>query len=886
MADVIGRATYQLEADARKVKTGVADAEKAIKASGAEAEKAFGQQATGAVSKFGTSLERLDGRLTAMTKRGGLSGAILGGVGLGAGLSVFNTVQNLVSGAIAKVGQGIDLASYKAEAASKANILFGDSYGIVEKASRTAATSVGLSSGAYLTAASDVANLVTNFGIAGDEAANMSRDIVQLSADMGSFNNAPTEQVVEAIGAAFRGETEPIRRFGVMLSAADVAAKAVAMGLASSTKAVNTEAKARATYALILEQTTKAQGDFARTSTGLANSQRIATAKQEEALTRLGEAITPLYKSLFPLVTGAATGFVEVLSGLASFTVPLVEGGLQLIGAAIDVIGDKMNDLRRFLDPSAALLEDTYTEVARLAEMQGVDGNKAVEWAKRYREEQALLALQMDDTSIDAQTLGDRMKVLGLTHEQIVPIFGRAQQAAKDAGLTQEQLSNQFLAYIDTLIYAGVVTDDATESMLQYLAAIAGWPANIDATSEGQLELYGRLRSTTGEIVRQTAAEKDAQAMWEAMLKVYPELAAGLKEVGAGLKEVGAGVATTGAAAATATQPLSTLEGFFTDMASKWTPALVRGVDAAVIAFGGLGPGIREQLQSARQEVKAAMADLRFMIENPNAWKKTLRGVENQLEASYRRQARAAANDNQERVALERALQARLGGIWTELTGQAYRAGERITRRKGDGLAKDRDRPPRIVREMVADERRPLAGLENDARGYGSRTVDAYTAGLLSGVPFVSGAARIIAASAGGILRAESPPRHPLNPLRDVVLWGRRTMQSYGEGFEAEGAATRARIARAMRPIGPGAIRNPALAGWSATTSQTVRHEHGGTVRVDLTTGAARAMREAGWRPADIRAVAGEMSIADLSAGLERHNRLTSVAYARATEVD
>lgn len=52
----------------------------------------------------------------------------------------------------------------------------------------------------------------------------------------------------------------------------------------------------------------------------------------------------------------------------------------------------------------------------------------------------------------------------------------------------------------------------------------------------------------------------------------------------------------------------------------------------------------------------------------------------------------------------------------------------------------------------------------------------------------------------------------------------------------------------------------------------TVQHVHSGTVRIDITPGAASALRQAGYSPADI---------ADLSARLERQNRMQSVAYAR-----
>ena len=188
---------------------------------------------------------------------------------------------------------------------------------------RDAATAVGLSSGAYLSLAGDLGNLTTNLGFTGDEAANMSVDMLSLAADMGSFNNAITEDVVFAMGAAFRGESEPIRQFGVFLDDATVKAKAMELGLYDGVGALDANAKASATYQLIMEQTTAAQGDFAETSTGLANSQKIAAAQQEEAWTKFGTALVPIATLFTNLMTPAIEGH-HICAGHSGWTTCLL----------------------------------------------------------------------------------------------------------------------------------------------------------------------------------------------------------------------------------------------------------------------------------------------------------------------------------------------------------------------------------------------------------------------------------------------------------------------------------------------------------------------------------------------------------------------------------
>jgi len=407
--EAVGKARYELETDPTKLKKGLDDAGRTIKQTGAETEKAFAQQGTSAIGRFTQGIDGLVGRFNRIAQGGGIGGAILGGVGLGAGLSAFNMVQGAISGVVDKIGQSIDLASDKAEAASKANELFGSSYAVVAKASRTAATDVGLSSGKYLEAAGTVGNLITNLGFAGDAAASMSRDIVALSADMGSFNNAGTDEVVEAIGAAFRGETEPIRRFGVMLSAAKVEAKALELGLKDGKKPLTDNAKAMATYQLILEQTAKAQGDFARTAEGKANADRIRAAKAEEAWTKLGEVLTPIYQKVMPLIAETTTTAIDIITELANSVAPVVDGALQVIANSIDAIGDSFTALKELMDPTGTEAEKVTRAILQQAKALGLDGDAVVRYTQlikaQAKAERDRLAIAEQIADIDATTL-------------------------------------------------------------------------------------------------------------------------------------------------------------------------------------------------------------------------------------------------------------------------------------------------------------------------------------------------------------------------------------------------------------------------------------------------------------------------------------------------
>jgi hypothetical protein len=69
------------------------------------------------------------------------------------------------------------------------------------------------------------------------------------------------------------------------------------MGIYKGAGALTQQQKVLAAHQEILAQTTDAQGDFERTSAGLANTQRILTAAIEDAKAEIGEGLIKAIES-------------------------------------------------------------------------------------------------------------------------------------------------------------------------------------------------------------------------------------------------------------------------------------------------------------------------------------------------------------------------------------------------------------------------------------------------------------------------------------------------------------------------------------------------------------------------------------------------------------
>jgi len=166
---------------------------------------------------------------------------------------------------------------------------------------RNAAQALGQSRQQALSAAQTFGIFGTSAGLADDDLVDFTTSLVTLAGDLASFNNTDVDTAITALGAALRGESEPIRQYGVLLDAATLKNRALAEGIIETTdEALTPQQRTLAAYSEILAQTTLQQGDFARTSDGLANSQRVLQAEFENFRAELGEQLLPVVQELLP----------------------------------------------------------------------------------------------------------------------------------------------------------------------------------------------------------------------------------------------------------------------------------------------------------------------------------------------------------------------------------------------------------------------------------------------------------------------------------------------------------------------------------------------------------------------------------------------------------
>ena len=227
-----------------------------------------------------------------------------------------------IGGAVVAVGafayKAVQAASDFNEAISKNNVVFGAISKEVEAFARTANTALGLSETAALKAAGTFAIFGKSAGLAGKDLSDFSTNLVTLASDLASFNNTSVDDAITALGSALRGEAEPLRKFGVLLDDATLKQAATELGIYKGNKALTAQQKVLAAQKVIFDQTSDAQGDFTRTSDGLAAQQKILGATFDDIQQKLGQAFLPI--------------FLDVVTFLNENVVPAFERVATVIG--------------------------------------------------------------------------------------------------------------------------------------------------------------------------------------------------------------------------------------------------------------------------------------------------------------------------------------------------------------------------------------------------------------------------------------------------------------------------------------------------------------------------------------------------------------------------
>jgi len=197
------------------------------------------------------------------------------------------------AGALA-IGKMVKSSSDLAESVGKIGAIFGSQGKSVEADARQMADAFGVSLNGMLDSAGKLGGLFKGAGFGDNDVAALSKQFNHLALDASRFFNVDFETAFQKIRSGLAGEAEPLRDFGIFLTADKIKAEALAMGLAESSKEISDQAKIAAAASLIHKGLADAQGNAADTAGGTAAQIESLSGRFENLITTLGDGLAPI----------------------------------------------------------------------------------------------------------------------------------------------------------------------------------------------------------------------------------------------------------------------------------------------------------------------------------------------------------------------------------------------------------------------------------------------------------------------------------------------------------------------------------------------------------------------------------------------------------------
>ena len=258
-------------------------------------------------------------------------------------------------------------ASDLEEVTSKFDTVFAGQEAQAEQWSKTLVDAYAMSTREAKRYLSGVQDLLVPMGMQSQAAGKMSNEIVKLAADLGSFNNLETADVIRDMESALTGEYQTMKKYGIVLNATTIQQRALQMGLADTKKELTAGMKAQAAYAMMIDGSTAAIGDMEKTAGSYANQVKKLKSQIEDMSAAIGNELLPMATEVVKSMNEIAEANKDIIGDrfVSAMNVALVGMqafhnawlGVKLVGqSAVAAIAFSIDDLFLTMKQHGALI--------------------------------------------------------------------------------------------------------------------------------------------------------------------------------------------------------------------------------------------------------------------------------------------------------------------------------------------------------------------------------------------------------------------------------------------------------------------------------------------------------------------------------------------------
>lgn len=260
------------------------------------------------IQRLITSTEQYNGTVRRATSSTNAFGKALKGLSI---LAIAKSLSKVFSSAIVRASDYQEtLAMFQASMGEYAE----EAYNYAQKVNEV----MGINPAEWMKNQGVFQSIITGFGVAGDKAAFMSKNLTQLGYDLSALYNVSFETSMQKVQSGIAGELEPLRRWGFDLSVARLEQERLNLGIDKSVSAMTQAEKSQLRYYAMMTQVTFAQGAMGRELNSPINQLRILRSQLEQASQAFGNLFIPILNKVIPPLIAAASALRQIISAVAN----------------------------------------------------------------------------------------------------------------------------------------------------------------------------------------------------------------------------------------------------------------------------------------------------------------------------------------------------------------------------------------------------------------------------------------------------------------------------------------------------------------------------------------------------------------------------------------
>ncbi|MBU5312305.1 hypothetical protein KQI38_09715 [Tissierella carlieri] len=296
---------------------------------------------------------------------------------MGKGMTKKITVPILAAGAASfKLGADFE------DAFGKAETVFGHNARAIEAWSKTALRDFGLARGTALSMVTDFAAGFNQLGMDIQKSTEWSKNLAARVNDLSTYYNASLEETQNALTAIQSGATEPLKKFNIFMTQANLQQFAYEKGIKKSIIAMNEREKVELRYQYVMSKTAQAHGNFKKEQDSATAQMTLFKESIKELFTVFSEQVLPIFtpiiegvNKMIQILAGmdegirniivkvgllvAVIGPVLIMLGNVFKAISNISDGLKVAKGAIDLVGKAGSAISNLLSAISNLLSAT-----------------------------------------------------------------------------------------------------------------------------------------------------------------------------------------------------------------------------------------------------------------------------------------------------------------------------------------------------------------------------------------------------------------------------------------------------------------------------------------------------------------------------------------------